>query len=193
MSAGGTVVPFPSRAAPAPTTHEDAHAPVPLDRERLRRRTWDAAATVPDPEIPAISIADLGVLRDARVRDDGGVEVDITPTYSGCPAMDMIAVNVEVALREAGLPDPRVNLVLSPAWTTDWMTDAGRAALHAYGIAPPAKAASRRVLFGMDDDVGCPRCGSAETDKISEFGSTSCKSLWRCMACREPFDHFKCL
>jgi ring-1,2-phenylacetyl-CoA epoxidase subunit PaaD len=191
VNPGGTVLPFPSRAAPA--QHEDAHAPVPLDRERLRRRAWDAAATVPDPEIPAINIADLGVLRDARVRDDGGVEVDITPTYSGCPAMNMIAVNVEVALREAGLPEPRVNLVLSPAWTTDWMTDAGREALRTYGIAPPGRAASRRALFGMDDEVACPRCSSAETEKLSEFGSTACKSLWRCTACREPFDRFKCL
>lgn len=165
----------------------------PLDRERLRGRAWDVAATVPDPEIPVIGIADLGVLRDVHVRDDGGVEVDITPTYSGCPAMNMIAFNVEVALREAGLPDPRVNLVLSPAWTTDWITDAGREALRAYGIAPPARVASRRALFAMDEEVACPRCGSAETEKLSEFGSTSCKALWRCVACREPFDHFKCL
>ncbi len=164
-----------------------------IDTARLRRRALDVAGAVVDPEIPVLSIADLGVLRDVRVAEDGGVEVDITPTYSGCPAMGMIAVQVEAALLQAGLPNPRVRLVLSPAWTTDWMTDAGRMALRAYGIAPPAARASRRALFGMDDAVGCPRCGSLATEKLSEFGSTSCKALWRCTACREPFDYFKCL
>jgi ring-1,2-phenylacetyl-CoA epoxidase subunit PaaD len=163
------------------------------DARLLRRRALEVAGAVVDPEIPVLSIADLGVLRDARLTDDGGVEVDITPTYSGCPAMGMIAVQVEAALLAAGLPRPRVRLVLSPAWTTDWMTEAGRAALLAYGIAPPAPRASRRALFGMDDAVGCPRCGSTATEKLSEFGSTACKALWRCTACREPFDSFKCL
>ena len=111
-----------------------------LDAHRLRLRALEAAGAVVDPEIPVLSIADLGVLRDARVREDGGVEVDITPTYSGCPAMGMIALQVEAALLGAGLPRPRVRLVLSPAWTTDWMTEAGRAALRDYGIAPPADA-----------------------------------------------------
>jgi ring-1,2-phenylacetyl-CoA epoxidase subunit PaaD len=170
-----------------------AAAPVALEAERLRRRALEAAGAVADPEIPVLSIADLGVLRDARVAEDGAVEVDITPTYSGCPAMNTIALEVEAALLEAGLPRPRVRLVLSPAWTTDWMTEAGRQRLREYGIAPPAPRASRRALFGLDDEVACPRCGSAETEKLSEFGSTACKSLWRCTACREPFDHFKCL
>ncbi len=170
-----------------------AAAPTGLEAERLRRRALEAAGAVADPEIPVLSIADLGVLRDARLRDDGAVEVDITPTYSGCPAMNMVAGQVESALLEAGLPKPRVRLVLSPAWTTDWMTEAGRDKLRAYGIAPPARRASRRALFGMDEEVACPRCGSAETEKLSEFGSTACKALWRCTACKEPFDHFKCL
>jgi ring-1,2-phenylacetyl-CoA epoxidase subunit PaaD len=170
-----------------------AAAPLALGAERLRRRALEAAGAVADPEIPVLSIADLGVLRDARVGEDGGVEVDITPTYSGCPAMNMIALQVEAALLEAGLPRPRVRLVLSPAWTTDWMTEAGRQRLREYGIAPPAPRAPRRTLFGQDDEVACPRCGSAETEKLSEFGSTACKSLWRCTACKEPFDHFKCL
>ncbi len=170
-----------------------AAAPVALEAERLRRRALEAAGAVADPEIPVLSIADLGVLRDARVGEDGAVEVDITPTYSGCPAMNMIAVQVEAALLEAGLPKPRVRLVLSPAWTTDWMTETGRQRLREYGIAPPAPRAPRRALFGLDDEVACPRCGSAETEKLSEFGSTACKSLWRCTACKEPFDHFKCL
>jgi ring-1,2-phenylacetyl-CoA epoxidase subunit PaaD len=163
--------------------------------EQLRQRALEAAGAVVDPEIPVLSIADLGVLRDARVTEDGAVEVDITPTYSGCPAMGMIAVQVEVALVEAGLPKPRVRLVLSPAWTTDWMTEAGREALRREGIAPPAPhaaAAGRRALFG-EDVVACPRCGGGTTEKISEFGSTACKALWRCRACKEPFDQFKCL
>ena len=164
-----------------------------LAAERLRRRALAAAGEVPDPEIPVLTIADLGVLRDARVDAAGRVEVDITPTYSGCPAMTMIALNVEVALAEAGIPDARVRLVLSPAWTTDWMTPAGRDKLRDYGIAPPAPKAGRRALFATDDEVACPRCGSTETEKLSEFGSTACKALWRCTACREPFDHFKCL
>ena len=163
-----------------------------LGAERLRQRALEIAGEVADPEIPVLSIADLGVLRDARLGADGTVEVDITPTYSGCPAMNMIALNVETTLAAAGIP-ARVRLVLAPAWTTDWMTEAGREKLRAYGIAPPAPKASRRALFGMDEDLACPRCGSMATEKLSEFGSTACKSLWRCTSCREPFDHFKCL
>ena len=164
-----------------------------LEREALRRRALAAAAAVVDPEIPVLTIADLGVLRDVRVTENGTVEVDITPTYSGCPAMSMIALQVEAAMLDAGVPKPHVRLVLSPAWTTDWMTEAGREKLRAYGIAPPAPRAARRALFGMEEVVACPRCGSAATEKLSEFGSTACKALWRCTACREPFDHFKCL
>jgi ring-1,2-phenylacetyl-CoA epoxidase subunit PaaD len=167
-------------------------AAVDLSTERLRRRALDIAGKVTDPEIPVLTIADLGVLRDARILPDGTVEVDITPTYSGCPAMNAIALAVEVALAEAGIPKSRTRLVLAPAWTTDWMTEEGREKLRAYGIAPPAARASRRALFGEDETVPCPRCGSALTEKLSEFGSTSCKALWRCTACREPFDHFRC-
>lgn len=163
-----------------------------LEAERLRRRALEAAGKVVDPEIPVLTIADLGVLRDARVTADGAVEVDITPTYSGCPAMTMIAMKVEAALRDAGLERPRVSLVLAPAWTTDWITEAGRRALLAYGVAPPVPRAGRRALFGTEA-VACPRCGSAATEKLAEFGSTACKALWRCTVCREPFDHFKCL
>jgi ring-1,2-phenylacetyl-CoA epoxidase subunit PaaD len=163
-----------------------------LDRERLRRDALRIAGDVRDPEIPVLTIADLGVLRDVEVDDDGRVHVDITPTYSGCPAMTMIAQQVEAALAEAGI-EARARLVLSPAWTTDWMTEEGRAKLRDYGIAPPAPRAARRGLFGLDEDIACPRCGSTATEKLSEFGSTACKALWRCTACREPFDHFKCL
>ncbi len=158
--------------------------------DALRQRAWDAAATVVDPEIPVLTIADLGVLRDVVVRDDG-VEVAITPTYSGCPAMNMIALEVELALTRAGISDVKVRTVLSPAWTTDWMTEEGRRKLKDYGIAPPAKSAGRRALFGADE-IACPQCGSRDTEVLSEFGSTSCKALWRCRSCREPFDYFKC-
>jgi ring-1,2-phenylacetyl-CoA epoxidase subunit PaaD len=160
--------------------------------EALRRRAWDAAAQVCDPEIPVLTIGDLGVLRAVEVAEDGSVEVTITPTYSGCPAMDVIGVDVDLALARAGIDKARIRHVLSPAWTTDWMSEEGRAKLLAYGIAPPAAKSSRRALFG-DDAAACPRCGSERTEKISEFGSTACKSLWRCLSCREPFDHFKCI
>jgi ring-1,2-phenylacetyl-CoA epoxidase subunit PaaD len=163
-----------------------------FDTESAGARAWEAAAAVVDPEIPVLTIADLGVLRNVAVADDGGIEVLITPTYSGCPAMNMIAFEVTAALAQAGFPDARVRTVLSPAWTTDWMSDEGREKLHAYGIAPPPPpGAGRAALFGQAK-VACPHCSSTETERISEFGSTSCKSLWRCRACREPFDHFKC-
>jgi ring-1,2-phenylacetyl-CoA epoxidase subunit PaaD len=162
-----------------------------LDHDaELRRRAWDAAASVVDPEIPVLTIADLGVLRDV-VLDDDRVEVAITPTYSGCPAMNMIALEIEVALERAGFRHPKVRTVLSPAWTTEWMSDEGRRKLRAYGIAPPLPSNSRRALFG-EQAVACPQCGSENTELLSEFGSTSCKALWRCKACREPFDYFKC-
>jgi len=153
-------------------------------------RARAALAAVCDPEIPALTIADLGVLRDVRVEGDQ-IEVEITPTYSGCPAMSTITLDIEVALRRAGFEAIKVRTVLSPAWTTDWMSEAGRAKLRAYGIAPPAPRSGRRALFGQDE-VACPRCASTDTERLAEFGSTSCKALWRCRACREPFDYFKC-
>jgi ring-1,2-phenylacetyl-CoA epoxidase subunit PaaD len=156
----------------------------------LHRRAWDAAASVTDPEIPVLTIDDLGVLRAVELTGDR-VEVAITPTYSGCPAMTMIALEIELALARAGFPDAKVRTVLSPAWTTDWMSEAGRRKLTEYGIAPPQMAGTRRALFGIAQ-VRCPQCESDDTELLSEFGSTSCKALWRCRACREPFDYFKC-
>src|SRR5579864_7278007 len=152
---------------------------------QTKRRAWDAVAEVVDPEIPVLTIADLGVLRDVAVTD-GHVEVAITPTYSGCPAMNMIALEIELALQRAGFADPKVRTVLSPAWTTDWMSDDGRRKLREYGIAPPQAAGSRRALFGIER-ITCPQCGSDDTEVLSEFGSTACKALWRCKSCREPF------
>ncbi len=160
------------------------------DMRDLRQVAWDAAARVVDPEIPVLTIADLGVLRDVIVTDDG-VEVAITPTYSGCPAMNMIALEIELALTRQGILNPKVRTVLSPAWTTDWMSEDGRRKLKDYGIAPPIAGSGRRALFG-EQQVACPQCSSVETEVLSEFGSTSCKALWRCRACREPFDYFKC-
>jgi ring-1,2-phenylacetyl-CoA epoxidase subunit PaaD len=156
----------------------------------LHDRAWQAASAVVDPEIPVLTIADLGVLRGVTIEGEQ-VEVLITPTYSGCPAMNMISLEIEMALEKAGIANAHVRTVLSPAWTTDWMTDEGRQKLLHYGIAPPNPGSSRRALFG-EECVTCPRCGSAQTSLISEFGSTSCKALWRCNACREPFDYFKC-
>jgi ring-1,2-phenylacetyl-CoA epoxidase subunit PaaD len=156
----------------------------------LRQRVWDIAAGVVDPEIPVLTIADLGVLRGVVVTD-GSVEVAITPTYSGCPAMNMITLEIELALEREGIRNSMVRIILSPAWTTDWMSEAGRRKLKDYGIAPPRAGTSRRALFGVEQ-VACPQCGSNDTEVLSEFGSTSCKALWRCKACREPFDYFKC-
>ena len=155
----------------------------------LRERVLAALETVTDPEIPVLTIADLGILRDVSVHDDL-VELTITPTYSGCPAMNVIALDIETALMRAGIK-ARIHTSLSPAWTTDWLSDAARAKLAAFGIAPPAHAASRRTLFG-EEHPACPHCGSADTERISEFGSTPCKALHRCRTCREPFDAFKC-
>ena len=155
----------------------------------LRDRALAVLETVTDPEIPVLTIADLGILRDVAVHGEG-VEVTITPTYSGCPAMNIISMEIETALARAGI-EARVRTSLSPAWTTDWLTDAGRRKLAAFGIAPPERTGSRRALFG-ESRPACPLCGSADTEQISEFGSTACKSLHRCRACREPFDAFKC-
>ena len=152
---------------------------------------WAVAARVTDPELPMVTLADLGVLRDVALAGDGAVEVTITPTYSGCPAMDTIRSDVEQALREAGFGDVRVRTVLAPAWTTDWMTDHGRQALQEYGIAPPGPRASGPVRLALS--VRCPQCGSPNTRELSRFASTACKSLWQCRACSEPFDHFKTL
>ena len=163
----------------------------------------EVVAVVPDPEVPVLTIDDLGILRDVTVDDDGCVRVTITPTYSGCPAMDAIRADVIAALREHGYDRVEVSLVLSPAWTTDWMSDEGRRKLLEYGIAPPG----RRPHHGGGRNAGaggggpvtltlslrCPQCGSPDTRELSRFGSTACKSLWVCNACREPFDHFKAL
>ena len=143
-------------------------------------------ASVTDPEVPVLTISDLGIIRDVRIKDEE-VEVIITPTYSGCPAMDMIAVNIKLALIENGYSKIKVTSVLSPAWTTDWMSEEGKRKLKEYGIAAPDK---RFVIAA--DGVECPLCNSINTKLISEFGSTACKALYQCTDCKEPFDYFKC-
>lgn len=153
-------------------------------------RARAVAAEVRDPEVPVLTIDDLGVLRDVTA-DGDRVTVTITPTYSGCPAMDTIRDDLVLALTDAGFADVDVRLVLSPAWTTDWMSDEGKRKLTAYGIAPPTGRAAVRGPIPLALSVRCPRCGSPQTREVSRFGSTSCKSLWECTACLEPFDHFK--
>jgi ring-1,2-phenylacetyl-CoA epoxidase subunit PaaD len=144
-------------------------------------QAWAVAGAVEDPEIPVLTIEDLGILRDVRLNGDS-VEVTITPTYTGCPAMNVITWEIEAALVRAGFSSVRVRSVLSPAWTTDWMSEDGKRKLREYGIAPPNPSAP----------PACPQCGSRNTELISAFGSTACKALHRCLSCREPFDAFKC-
>jgi len=154
-------------------------------------RARAVAAAVVDPEVPVLTIDDLGVLRDVRV-EGGTVTVTITPTYSGCPAVEAIRDDIVLALTSAGFDDAVVRTTLTPAWTTDWMSDAGRRKLTEYGIAPPTGRAPAGPIR-LTLSVVCPRCGSLDTHELSRFGSTSCKALWECRACLEPFDHFKAL
>ncbi|MEO5743595.1 MAG: 1,2-phenylacetyl-CoA epoxidase subunit PaaD [Terracoccus sp.] len=154
------------------------------------RSVWDLAATVVDPEVPVLTIEDLGVLRSAHVDGDGAVLVEITPTYSGCPAVDAIRDDITAALAGNGYIDVTVSTVLAPAWTTDWMSDAGRAKLEEYGIAAPGtRRADGTVSLGLG--IRCPLCGSLHTREVSRFGSTSCKAHYVCQRCQEPFDYFK--
>ncbi|WP_212523567.1 1,2-phenylacetyl-CoA epoxidase subunit PaaD [Actibacterium sp. MT2.3-13A] len=146
-------------------------------------QVWDWLSAVPDPEIPVISLTDLGIIRDVEWQGDTLV-VTVTPTYSGCPATSIINLDIETALREKGIEKLALKRQLSPAWTTDWLSDEGKRKLEAYGIAPP------RPAGGPDH---CPRCGSGHVEKVSQFGSTPCKAAWRCKDCLEPFDYFKCI
>ena len=161
-----------------------------------KQRAWDIAATVCDPEIPVLTIADLGILRDVQVGANNEVTVTITPTYSGCPAMDAIRDDLKTAFAKEGYASVHVDLVLAPAWTTDWMTDAGKAKLQEYGIAPPtgrSDAARHAGPIRLQMAVKCPQCQSLNTKELTRFGSTSCKALYVCQDCLEPFDYFKVL
>jgi ring-1,2-phenylacetyl-CoA epoxidase subunit PaaD len=157
---------------------------------------WEALAHVPDPEIPVVSVVELGIVRAVEWTATG-LEVRVTPTYSGCPATELIVQGIRDALAQAGVVDARVTTVLSPAWTTDWIAPEARGKLAAFGIAPPGRAAARVDVAGISplrraqEPVACPRCGSTRTTLLAQFGSTACKALYRCEACREPFDYFK--
>lgn len=146
---------------------------------------------VPDPEIPVLTITDLGIVRDVIIEDE--VIVELTPTYSGCPATEVIEQSVVDALDRQGVENVRIRRVLSPPWTTDWLTEEGRAKLRAYGIAPPAEGGSKRELVHGARSIACPRCDSTDTSVVSEFGSTACKASYKCNACLEPFEYFKCI
>ena len=147
---------------------------------------WKLLEQVPDPEIPVLSILDLGIVRDVKLQD-GQVEIIITPTYSGCPAMDAISMDIRLKLIEHGYKNSKITSVLSPAWTTDWMTEEGKIKLNKYGIAPPKMSGDL-----SDSTPVCPQCQSADTKLLSQFGSTACKALYQCNDCKEPFDYFKC-
>jgi ring-1,2-phenylacetyl-CoA epoxidase subunit PaaD len=149
----------------------------------------EVVATVPDPEIPVLTIEDLGILRDVETDADGHVVVTITPTYSGCPAMDTIRDDVTAVLRAHGAEDAEVRTVLAPAWSSDWISEEGRRKLREYGIAPPVSSAVGLLQLG----ICCPRCGSLATRLVSRFGATACQAQYVCQDCREPFDHFKAI
>jgi ring-1,2-phenylacetyl-CoA epoxidase subunit PaaD len=153
---------------------------------------WAVLARVNDPEIPVLSVTDLGIVRDVKLLE-GGIEVVITPTYSGCPAMDMIAVNIKAGLQAEGIDNVTIKSILSPAWTTDWMTEEGKQKLKKYGIAPPVEEnPDKMTLFAPQPAIECPRCNSLNTKLLSQFGSTACKAMYQCQDCKEPFDYFKC-
>jgi ring-1,2-phenylacetyl-CoA epoxidase subunit PaaD len=158
---------------------------------------WAVLQTVPDPEVPAISVCELGIVREVLASADGGLDVVLTPTYSGCPATEVIERSVLDALNDAGLGPARAQTRRQPAWTTDWISDEGRRKLRDYGIAPPGPTDPslgvpiRLVGRRAAAPIACPRCGSLNTERLSAFGATACKALYRCVACREPFEHFK--
>lgn len=157
------------------------------------QQIWELLETVTDPEVPVLSVVDLGIVRNVICEGDH-LEVVITPTYTGCPAMDVISMNIRLALVGRGYPKITVRQVLSPAWTTEWMSEKGKQKLKEYGIAPPnpRQQVCNEKLFAADEAVQCPHCNSWHTHRISEFGSTACKALYQCDDCKEPFDYFKC-
>jgi ring-1,2-phenylacetyl-CoA epoxidase subunit PaaD len=164
-----------------------------LDPAAGEAKIFTILQAVNDPEVPVLSVIDLGIIRD--IKDLGeSVEITITPTYSGCPAMDVISMNIRLALISHGYKNVIIKQVLSPAWTTDWMTEEGKQKLKKYGIAPPnpKQQVCNQDLFAPDEAVQCPHCNSYHTHRISEFGSTACKALYQCDDCKEPFDYFKC-
>ncbi|MFK7785847.1 MAG: 1,2-phenylacetyl-CoA epoxidase subunit PaaD [Crocinitomicaceae bacterium] len=157
-----------------------------------KERIWELMEEVFDPEVPVLTVVDLGVVRDVDLVD-GSWKITITPTYSGCPAMKRIEDDILEKLAEHDINNASVDLVLSPAWTTDWLSESGKRKLSEYGIAPPVEEVDKSVLFAEPPVVPCPKCGSKHTKMVSQFGSTACKAHYQCQECLEPFDYFKCL
>lgn len=170
--------------------YDEVHIKDDLVSDEKEKNIWEILNKVNDPEIPVISVIDLGIVRDIRI-DDNKIEVIITPTYSGCPAMDMIATDIRKALLRNGYEKIKITHQLSPAWTSDWISESGKEKLESYGIAPP-KTTSELHKTNGENIVRCPYCYAPDTTLISEFGSTACKALYKCNVCGEPFDHFKC-
>ncbi len=163
------------------------------NQSTIIQEIWDLLEQVSDPEIPVLTVVDLGIIRDVKLQDNNTPEVVITPTYSGCPAMNTIEINIRAILEDGGYEGAKVTTVLSPAWTTDWMTQKGMDKLKAYGIAPPVKGSvDKGQLFAEGPEVACPQCNSSNTEMVAQFGSTACKAMYRCNDCLEPFDYFKC-
>ena len=164
-----------------------------MQQDSVINRIHQILETIPDPEIPVISIVELGIVRDVISDDDEIIHIKITPTYSGCPAMMAIENDIKSKLNEAGISGYKVDLVYSPVWTTDWIPDEAREKLRAFGIAPPEKSTSDKSVLSLHPrTILCPKCGSSQTTMISAFGSTACKALYKCEHCLEPFDYFKC-
>lgn len=160
---------------------------------KQERDVWRILADVPDPEIPVLNVVELGIIRYVRTTDDERVAVGVSPTYTGCPATEVIADSIRSRLEAEGYREPKVESVLAPAWTSDWLTESARAKLKEYGIAPPAHAVNNLKHLWREPKVACPRCSSMQTTKVSEFASTPCKALYRCSNCLEPFEYFKCI
>lgn len=163
------------------------------DGARVERDVWRLLTEVPDPEIPVLNVVELGVIRYVRGDDQRRIEVGVSPTYTGCPATEVIQSAIRSRLQAAGYPEIRIHSVLSPPWTSDWLTASAREKLKDYGIAPPAHAVSNPRRVFREPKVQCPRCASPQTQRVSEFASTPCKALYRCTACLEPFEYFKCI
>jgi ring-1,2-phenylacetyl-CoA epoxidase subunit PaaD len=165
----------------------------PQSASALEQEIWRLLAEVPDPEIPILNVIELGVVRYVRDEHERGIAVGVSPTYTGCPATEAIQASIRGRLRKAGFPDVRVDTVLAPPWTSDWLTDSAREKLRDYGIAPPADSVADPRHLLRDPTVHCPRCASQRTQRVSEFSSTPCKALYRCTDCLEPFEYFKCI
>ena len=158
-----------------------------------KQKIWDLLSEVLDPEVPVLNVVELGIVRDVIIQGNR-IEIVITPTYSGCPAMKVIEDDILGTLKSGGFSEIKIRTIISPAWTTDWIKEEAKEKLRIYGIAPPEKStADKSSITGKPKNLSCPRCGSKQVDMISQFGSTACKALYRCISCREPFDYFKCL